>query len=320
MGYLRLPTLTARRKAMKVGMLLLRSWRRRRAAVGPVAVGPRPAQVQAYAGSSTSSPASPSSSGRKVSTMTASSSKYSTPIEASIALGCGPWAWPPGWMRDRADVDARALARLVVAADVEHHLVGVDVGVVVGHRDRLLVVVDLARAEVADHEVVALEDLVHRRRLVHLAGDRHEVLDVERVGVEAPVPPDDVERVGGVGHPRADQTRRTVAAVLDEHLDVGALLHERLGRPVQVALAVRRVLEELAEPGEVALRRRDVAVRLDGVEPRDLAVDVARQPAVRGRPRDQHVVAGAVAEHAEDVSTVPDPDSTYTHSSPTALR
>ncbi len=30
--------------------------------------------------------------------MTASSSKYSTPIEASIALGCGPCAWPPGWI------------------------------------------------------------------------------------------------------------------------------------------------------------------------------------------------------------------------------
>ena len=128
----------------------------------------------------------------------------------------------PRVQRDRADVDPRPLARLVVPADVEHHLVGVDVRVVVGHRDRLLVVVDLARAEVADHEVGALEDLVHRRRLVDLAGDRHEVLDVERVGVQAAVPADYVERVGRVGDPGADQARGTVAPVLDEHLHVSA--------------------------------------------------------------------------------------------------
>ena len=54
--------------------------------------GPRPAQVQAYAGSSTASPPSPRSSGAKVSTMTADSSKYSTPSDASIADGCGPCA------------------------------------------------------------------------------------------------------------------------------------------------------------------------------------------------------------------------------------
>src|SRR3546814_6450119 len=58
-----------------------------------------------------------------------------------------------------------------------HHLVAVDVGVVVGNGHRYWVVVDLAGDEVADHEVVALEDLVSRGRLVDLAGDRHVVLD-----------------------------------------------------------------------------------------------------------------------------------------------
>ena len=137
----------------------------------------------------------PASSGRNVSTMTASSSKYSAPSDRSTAPGCGPCACPPGCRRDRALADARALAGLVVAVDVEHDLVGVDVRVVVGHRDRQRVVVDLARHEVADDEVVALEDLVHRRRLVHPAGDRLEVGDVERVRVQAAVPADDVERV-----------------------------------------------------------------------------------------------------------------------------
>ena len=130
---------------------------------------------------------------------------------------------------------------------------------------------------------------------MHLAGDRHEVLDVERVGVEAAVPADHVERVRRVGQRGADDAARTVAAVLHQHLDVGALLDERLARAVQVALAVRRVLEELAEPRQVALRRRDVGVGLDRVQPRLLG----RQPPMRRRARDQHVVTGAVGQHPE---------------------
>src|SRR5688572_11658036 len=155
-----------------------------------------------------------------------------------------------GVQADRADADPRALAGLVVAADVEHDLVGVDVGVVVGHRDGEVVVVDLAGQEVADDEVPALEDLVHRRRLVDLAGDRHVVLDVERVGVEAAVPADDVEWVRRIGEAAADDAG--TGAVLHEDLDVRALGLEGLGGTVEVALAVGRVLEELAEAREVA--------------------------------------------------------------------
>src|SRR5699024_1246027 len=59
------------------------------------AASPRP-QDPAYLPSSTARPASPSPSGRKVSTITAVSSKYSTPSEASVAPGCGPCACPPG--------------------------------------------------------------------------------------------------------------------------------------------------------------------------------------------------------------------------------
>ncbi len=191
-------------------------------------------------------PASPSSSGRKVSTMTASSSKDSAPRLRSTAPGCGPWVCPPGCRRIEPCADAGALARLVVAADVEHDLVGVDVRVVVGHRHRQRVVVDLARHEVADDEAVSLEHLVHRRRLVHPPGDRLEVGDVERVRVQAAVPADDVERVLAARRGRCRPARPARAAVLDEDLDVVALDDQRRGGPAQVALAVRRVLEELA--------------------------------------------------------------------------
>src|SRR3954462_7417521 len=62
---------------------------------------------------------------------------------------------PAGVQRHRPLPDARTLARLVVAVDVEHDLVGVHVGVVVGHRDSERVVVNLPRDEVADDEVLS---------------------------------------------------------------------------------------------------------------------------------------------------------------------
>ncbi len=202
--------------------------------------------------------------------------------------------------RDRPDPDAGALARLVVPGDVEHHLVGVDVRVVVGHRDGERVVVDLAGHEVADHEVVALEDLVHRRRLVHPAGDRLEVRDVEDVRVEAPVPSDHVERVLRQDVHRAGQPSAragTGAAVLDVDLHVGPLHLAGRGRHPQVPLAVRRVLEQLPEPGQVAAWRRDVAVALDRVEAQRLP---RHHPAVRGGARDDRVVTRADLEIPED--------------------
>src|SRR3546814_13074748 len=113
-----------------------------------------------------------------------------------------------------------------------HHLVAVDVGVVVGNGHRYWVVVDLAGDEVADHEVVALEDLVSRGRLVDLAGDRHVVLDVERVWVEAAVPADDIERVVGIRHGCPDNAARAVASMLDQHSDVAAPRQSRPGLPV----------------------------------------------------------------------------------------
>ena len=201
---------------------------------------------------------------------------------------------------DRALPDAGALPGGVVAAAVEHHLVGVHIGVVVRHRDRERVVVDLARHEVADHEPVAREHLVHRRWLVHPPRDRLEVRHVERVRVEAPVPAHHVEGVCRVDVPGAGDP--PAPPVLHQHLHVlrrfRAIHEERLGRAVQVALAVGRVLQELPEPGEVALGRRDVGVRLDCVEPKRFGPD--RHPAVGGGPGQQHVVALPGGERSED--------------------
>ena len=152
----------------------------------------------------------------------------------------------------------------------------------------------------------ALEDLVHGRRLVDAAGDRLEVAHVEDVRVEAAVPADDVERVERQRVDRADDATRAVATVLD--VDLGLLVgaradvlgEERTVRLAQVALAVGGVLEELAVLAEIALGRRDVAVRLDAVRPQRLVAGDLGEPPVRRRPRDDDVVALADVEGAED--------------------
>jgi hypothetical protein len=168
--------------------------------------------------------------------------------------------------------------------------------VVVRDRDRQRVVVDLARDEVADDEVVALEDLVHRRRLVHLAGDRHVVVDVERVRIQTAVPADDVERVMRAHVDRAGEPGRAGAAMLQKDLDIATFDKRWLGRAVQIALAVRRVFEQLTELRQIAANRRDVRIRLDAV-----GADTVRtgQPPVRRRARQQDVVALACVECAE---------------------
>ena len=88
-----------------------------------------------------------------------------------------------------------AAARHEVALDVVDHFVGIDVRVVVRRRNRQRVIVEQARHERTQHEARAVERLMHRRRLVHPAGDRLEVADVERERPQVSVPADDVERM-----------------------------------------------------------------------------------------------------------------------------
>src|SRR5258708_32242535 len=99
---------------------------------------------------------------------------------------------------DRAEPDACALARHEVATDVEEHLVGVDVGVVVRHGDRLRVEVEWSRAERADAEIWAFECLVGRWRHVESADARLVVVDRKAERAEAARPPPDIERTVAV--------------------------------------------------------------------------------------------------------------------------
>jgi hypothetical protein len=114
------------------------------------------------------------------------------------------------------------------------------------------VLVHLARHEVADDEVAAIEDLVHRWRLVQPTGDRLEVADVKDIRIQASAPADDVEQVVWVGVDRAGYSRRPVAPVLDVNLcrftaaGAGVLRQQQSLWSSHVTFAVGSMLEELA--------------------------------------------------------------------------
>ena len=144
--------------------------------------------------------------------------------------------------------------RLVVALNVIEHFVGVEVGMVVRHNDRLRMEVKRSWAELADDEVVRLECLMRRWRHVVLGHDWAEVVDVEAVRVVAAVPAHNVKRVVAV------HVRVHLVAALDAHLELALHVegHRQLGQ-AQVAFAVGRVLKELRRLlRQVARRRQDV--------------------------------------------------------------
>src|SRR4051794_6325001 len=108
------------------------------------------------------------------------------------------------------------------------------------------------RHERAHDETPTLERLVHGGRLVELTDDRLEVADVERVGIDAAVPSDHVERMVRVRQPREP------GAMTHDYVDVVAFPLHELGWTAQVALAVGRTLDELAVPRQILRRRLDV--------------------------------------------------------------
>ena len=180
-------------------------------------------------------------------------------MEASVRPGCGPWGRPSGCRVMRAVLDALAAHELVVA--VIEHLVGHHVRMIVRRRHRLRVVVVQPRHEGAEHEAVALEGLVHRRRLVQPAGDRLEVVDAEGPGVVVAVPADGVEGVMVEDHALAD-----CPALHHDGEFPGLVVERQQGRRPDIPLAERAVLEQLAVRVAVAGGRAHVAPALDDQE------------------------------------------------------
>ena len=197
--------------------------------------------------------------------ITASSFVASSPSAFSTVPGCGPCGRPDGCSVMRADVDA--LARGVVAVDVVHDLLGLHVGVVVGQRRSPASSQSSIRGQ--NEQITKFGPWN-----VWCAGGGwcsrpalgSKSRDVERVRVDVAVPADDVERVV------VEDVVLVAAAHAHLELVLAALaVRAQLGRRVEVALGERRVLEQLAVAVAVAVRRLDLARRVEG-QPALLAV------------------------------------------------
>jgi hypothetical protein len=191
-------------------------------------------------------------------------------------------------MRDAAGVQGdhaplHVLAAHEVAIHIVEHLVAVDVAVVVGRRDGQRVVIVQARHERADDEVVRLEGLVHRRRLVYPPGDGLEIVDGKSVGVEVAIPAHQIEGVVEV------VVRIDAVLLLDVEEELALLVVGlQILRLADVALAEGRVLLQLAEGVAVALGRDYRAVRLDDEQ---AVVGAVEFELIDGAARHHHIIA-----------------------------
>src|SRR5438105_5549512 len=98
--------------------------------------------------------------------------------------------------RDRSGFDS--LSRTEIAAHVEEHFVGFDVVVHPWNFHCLRMIIEHPRRECADDVAADFESLMDRRRLMHGAGDRLEILGVKSERIDEPIPTDDVEGVMGM--------------------------------------------------------------------------------------------------------------------------
>jgi hypothetical protein len=162
-----------------------------------------------------------------------------------------------GVQRERRFLDTATAAEL--PANVVEHLVRFDIAVGEGHLHRIRMVIQEPRGERADDEAtVALEGLVDGRRLVDGAGDRLEIVRVERERVDATVPADDVERVVH------QCVSREPGAVLDDDGVIAFFIAgEQLTRAMDVAFAERGTESELAVVVQIAIRKSEIGPRFD---------------------------------------------------------
>lgn len=156
-------------------------------------------------------------------------------------------------------------------------------------------VVDLAWDEVADDEVATFEDLMRWGWLMDLAGNRHEVVDAQSVGIQTTVPAHDVEGVVRKQMNGASGTASTRPPVLDVDLDVRLVNHIRIGGAAEVSFAVGRVFKQLAELRQVVPRGSYVGVCFN----REDSDNSIGDDAIGGRTGKNGVVAISDSEIAE---------------------
>src|SRR5258707_14759551 len=112
--------------------------------------------------------------------------------------------------------------------------------------------VEHARCKRANNISANLECLMDRRRLMHRARDRLEILRVERERIEIAVPAERVERMMGQGHTGESRS------ILDENIDILLLIDRNdFARTMKIALRVRGAHLNLPLVIQVTLRNPD---------------------------------------------------------------
>src|SRR5947209_20627833 len=108
---------------------------------------------------------------------------------------------------------------------------------VVGHRYRKGMIVQLARHKRADDEIGTLEGLVYRWRLVNTPGDRLKVANIEDPGIFTAIPAD---RIDGV---EVKPITGDGVAYFRSHFELATLgIRFVFLRTANIALTIRRVL------------------------------------------------------------------------------
>src|SRR3954470_746807 len=117
---------------------------------------------------------------------------------------------------------------------------------------RLRVSVEQARSKRADNITANLEGLMDGRGLMHRPCNRLEILSIKGEGVDVTIPSDDIERMMRI---RDTGPTRTI---LNQNLDIFVLVDgEKFGRPMQIALGIRRSHSDLALVIQITRRDSD---------------------------------------------------------------
>src|SRR5438874_146536 len=96
-----------------------------------------------------------------------------------------------GMERNRGRLDSAP--RSEISAHVKQNLIGFDIVVHPRNFHGFGMRIEHARRKRAHHVATNFEGLMNRRRLMHCAGNRLEILGVERKGVNVSIATDDVE-------------------------------------------------------------------------------------------------------------------------------
>ena len=98
-------------------------------------------------------------------------------------------------------------ARTEISAHIKQNFVRLDVVVHPRNFDRFRMRIEKARRKGADDVATNLKRLMDRRRLMHRAGDRLEILRVERERIKIAIPADGIERMMRQRHARRAAVR-----------------------------------------------------------------------------------------------------------------